>query len=300
MRGAEMRQLMKGALQWAGVFGFVGLVVFGISGAADRYATLEGRLAQLESQNQAIATQLTNLRNDVSGVQQSIARLNDRLTLLEGKVAKLDDAPKKPTEYPFPVPEGLKGEEDLAAVFVRPDAPVKGSSGARVVIVEFSDFQCPYCGRFFRDTLPQIQMDYINKGLARMYYLHLPLSQLHPQAMAASIASECAAKRGKFWEMHDLLFQNQTMLSNEDLKRYLGMVGMDGSEYEACANDTQIVRKIQGDMAIARDLGINGTPSFIIGLALPDGRIVGKRLVGAQPYTIFKSTIERVLAAAKG
>jgi protein-disulfide isomerase/uncharacterized coiled-coil protein SlyX len=285
--------------QWAGAIGLVGLVIFGISGAADRYAVLEQRLAQLESQNQAMATTLTNLRNDLSGAQQNLARLNDRLTTLEKRVAGADSPPKKRTEYDFPVPAGLKGEEDLAAVYLRPDAPVKGNPKAPVVIVEFSDFQCPFCARFFRESLKQIDADYIKKGLARMYYLHLPLQQIHPQAVPAAVASECAARWGKFWEMHDVLFQNYTMLAAEDLRRYMGSVGLKPSDYDECVNDNQIVKKIQGDMEKARDLGLTGTPSFVIGLTMPDGRIVGKRVVGAQPYTVFKSTIERVLTATQ-
>ncbi|MHA2647389.1 MAG: thioredoxin domain-containing protein [bacterium JZ-2024 1] len=282
----------------AGVTGFAGLVFFGIFGAADRYASLEERIAQLESQNEALTTQLANIRKDLTTVQQLLAKLNDKVSQLETKVANSGDAGKKKAEYDFPVPEGLRGEEDLAAVTIRSDAPVKGNPRAGVVIAEFSDFQCPFCAKFFRESLPRIQMDYIDKGLVRMYYLHLPLQHLHPQALPAAIASECAARWGRFWEMHDLIFQNQTMLQQDDLKRYLASVGVDPSRYDECAKDGQIVARIQADMTQAQEIGLTGTPSFIVGVPLPDGRIVGKRIVGAHPYSRFKSDIERMLAIA--
>lgn len=290
-------KFIKNAIHFVGFIGFAGILFYGISGAADRYALLEQRIASLESQNQSMATTLTNLRNDLSEVQRALARLNDRLTSLEAKAAKWTETDNQPPDYDFPVPEGLKGEEDLATVYVRQNAPVKGRPDAPVVIVEFSDFQCPFCARFFRDSLPRIQAEYIDKGLARMYYLHLPLP-MHPQAVPAAIAAECAARQGKFWEMHDLIFQNQTMLADSDLKRYLEQTGLKASDYDACKNDSQILENIQNDLEKARETGFNGTPSFIIGLPLPDGRIVGKRVVGAQPYVVFNSTIEKVLAAS--
>ncbi|MBI2107316.1 DsbA family protein [Candidatus Woesearchaeota archaeon] len=166
-------------------------------------------------------------------------------------------------------------------------APVKGDKDAKVTIVEFSDFQCPFCGRFYEQTLPSIQKEYIDTGKVKLAFRHLPLS-FHEYAMPAAEASECANEQGKFWEYHDKIFTNQPSLSNEILSTWAKDVGLDTDKFDKCMKDGNYKSKIQKDLNDASVLGASGTPTFFIN---------GKILVGAQPFTAFKQAIDAELSA---
>jgi len=161
--------------------------------------------------------------------------------------------------------------------------------------VEFSDFQCPFCSRFFQQTLSQLEENYINTGKVKFVYRDLPLDSLHPNARPTHIAAECADEQGKFWEYHDILFLNQAKwkdLSSEDLenslKKYAQVLGLDVPSFETCLSSDEIADEVNRDALEARSYGTSGTPTFFIGTE-KDGFI---KLVGAQPYSSFQRVID--------
>ena len=163
------------------------------------------------------------------------------------------------------------------------NAAVKGEENAEIVIVEFSDFQCPFCERFYTETLPQIEENYIKTGKAKLAYRHLPLVNLHPQAFKAAEASECANEQGKFWEYHDKIFENQALLSDTIFSTWAGELGLDIEKFDECLSSGKYQDKVSKDMSDADSYGASGTPTFFV-----NGRI----LVGAQPFSAFQQAIE--------
>jgi protein-disulfide isomerase len=167
---------------------------------------------------------------------------------------------------------------------------VKGSADATVEIVEFTDYQCPFCKRFFDETEHQIIKEYVETGKARLAVRHFPLS-FHQNAQKAAEAAECAAKQGKFWEMHEMLFEKSqpdgTGLNVADLKSYAAKLGLDTAVFNTCLDNGETAQIVQGDFAAGQAAGTSGTPSFYIN---------GKQIVGAQPFASFKAAIDAELS----
>ena len=175
------------------------------------------------------------------------------------------------------------------------DDPVKGNPDAPVTIIEFSDFQCPFCSRFFTQTLPLIEENYINSGKVKLVYRDLPLDSIHQNARPAHIAAECADEQGKFWEYHDILFINQKQwqglslaAADKTFKEYAGELGLQTASFDSCLESPIIAEEVNKDVVEATTYGATGTPSFFIGNE-KDGFI---KLSGAQPFTVFQSAIE--------
>jgi predicted DsbA family dithiol-disulfide isomerase len=163
------------------------------------------------------------------------------------------------------------------------DGPSKGPADAKVTIIEFSDFQCPYCSRAL-PVLDELMKRYPND--LRIVYRHLPLDQIHPRARPAAEASACADDQGKFWPYHDLLFSNSKALEDEDLKRYATDVGLDAAVWEECMAAAKFRAKIQDDLQAGRDAGLSSTPAFLIN---------GILVTGAKPIESFVSIIDAEL-----
>ncbi|MBJ18595.1 MAG: thioredoxin domain-containing protein [bacterium] len=162
------------------------------------------------------------------------------------------------------------------------DAPIKGGDDAIVTIVEWSDFQCPFCNRV-TPTLAQIEKEYGDK--VRFAFKHMPLS-IHAQAPRAHAAAEASHRQGKFWEMHDRIFANQRDLSVATLDRYAREIGLDMEQYAQDVEATEVKQRIDQDMQQATKLGVTGTPSFFIN---------GRFLSGAQPFPNFKRVIDAAI-----
>jgi len=178
------------------------------------------------------------------------------------------------------------------------DDPVKGNPNAPVTVVEFSDFQCPFCSRFFQQTLPLIEENYIDTGKIKFVYKDLPLDSLHPNARAAHIAAECADEQGKFWEYHDVLFEKQSQwssLASSELENtfteFATDMGLQAASFESCMQSPNIADEVNKDTLEAASYGATGTPTFFIGNE-KDGFI---KLVGAQPYAVFQRVIDNQL-----
>ena len=178
------------------------------------------------------------------------------------------------------------------------DDPVKGNPNAPVTIVEYSDFQCPFCLRFFQQTLPLIEKNYIDTGKIKFVYKDLPLDSLHPNARAAHIAAECADEQGKFWKYHDVLFKKQpqwSSLASSELQNkfteFATDMGLKAAKFKSCMQSPNIADEVNKDTLEAASYGATGTPTFFIGNE-EDGFV---KLVGAQPYQSFQAVIDSLL-----
>lgn len=186
------------------------------------------------------------------------------------RLEKLSPQAKLPTTAQEP--EGkIAGEEvgERKEVSVDDD-PVVGDASAPVTIIEFSDFQCPYCAVFATQTFPQLKQEYIDTGKVKLVYRDLPLTQIgHRNAPKAAEAAECAAEQNKFLEYHDQVFEKQADWSTADdpsslFKDYANELGLD-DEFAACLDGGRRTEEVQKDFADGAQAGINGTPSFLIG-----------------------------------
>lgn len=173
------------------------------------------------------------------------------------------------------------------SVVERKDAPRQGNG--KLVIYEFSDFQCPYCKRFTDEAYKQIKQKYVDTGKVTIVFRHLPLS-FHPFAQKAAEAAECANAQGKFWAYHDKLFatavQDGSNLSVSNLKRYAVELGLNSATFDSCLDNGEKADVVKADIAAGSQAGVSGTPSFIID---------GEKVVGAQPYENFKQVIDAAL-----
>jgi len=177
-------------------------------------------------------------------------------------------------------------------------APALGSSTAKVVVVEYSDFQCPYCGKFARETFAGIEERYITPGKVRYVFRNFPLDEAHPKAFKAAEAAECANQQGKFWEMHARLFANQQALDPGDFLSHAKAVGIEEFAFQKCLSGGAKA-KIKRDFNDGVKAGVGGTPTFLIGTAEKDGKVrVMKTLSGAQTTESFTAALDEVLAAS--
>ncbi len=186
------------------------------------------------------------------------------------------------TVTPSPTPDTDFEEESVTAM---------GSPDASITIVEFSDYQCPYCLKHFEQTMPQLKKDYIDTGRVRYVFKDFPLS-FHEKAKPASLAAECAGEQGKYWEMHDKLFgeQERWVKSNtptDVFKDFAKELKLDVKQFDKCLDSEKYMDEITADMREGIDAGVQGTPAFFIN---------GQFLSGAQPYQVFKQIIDQMLA----
>jgi protein-disulfide isomerase len=164
--------------------------------------------------------------------------------------------------------------------------PSRGPARAQVEIIEFSDFQCPFC-LSAHPTVARVLNTYGDR--VRFVYRHYPLPN-HPNAWPAAEAAACAGEQGKFWEYHDRLFDNQSRLGKADLKKHAAAVALDTAKFDACVDTHKYKSDVDADVAAGEEAGVSGTPAFFIN---------GRQLSGAQPFEAFKRLIDEELAARK-
>ena len=175
-------------------------------------------------------------------------------------------------------------------------APILGVESARVIIIDFSDFQCPRCERYVRSTEPEIKKEYIETGNVAYIFKHFPWRGT--DSFSAALASECANEQGKFWQYHDILFQNQQGVdsgwaSKEKLKEYASAIGLDRQQFDLCLDSEKYKSNIDRDLALVEELGLDTTPSFLI--LNSDGTEM-EILEGAHPFPSFKALIDKRLS----
>jgi protein-disulfide isomerase len=164
--------------------------------------------------------------------------------------------------------------------------PSIGSASAPVTLVEFSDFQCPFC-RAVAPTLKRLRETYGDR--LRIVWKDFPLTQIHPQAFKAGEAAHCAGEQGRYWEYHDRLFANQQALGPDDLKRYAAELGLDAARFHQCLDSSKYGERVRAGVALGTRLGVNSTPTVYIN---------GRMVAGAQPYETFAAIIDEELSRA--
>lgn len=202
-----------------------------------------------------------------------------------------------PTPAPSPSQQPSGGTVSLADTS-KDFAGKLGSDEAPIVIVEYSDFQCPFCRSWFNDAKSQLDKEYIETGKVQLIYKDFPLS-FHPMAQTYAEAARCAGDQGKFWEFHDKIFEEQSKfgqgtVSNitiDDVKQWALDFGLNTTEFNSCLDTGKYSATVQSNFSDGSTAGVGGTPSFVIGKRGGTGQL----LVGAQPYANFKTAIDALL-----
>jgi protein-disulfide isomerase len=229
-----------------------------------------------------------NLKSD----ELTKSQLDDAITKSEFNdiIAKLEAKISKEQQVEQPSIKLIDASVD--------DDPVKGEQNAPITIIEFSDFQCPFCARFHEQTLPLILEQYVETGKVKFVYRDFPIQTSHPNAMPAAAASECAHEQDKYWEYHDELFKNQGIWNNMEItsaitifKEYATKLELNQEQFDSCLDSGKYIEEINKDLRDGQNYGITGTPGFFIGNE-QDGFI---QLTGARPFEAFKSVIDSQL-----
>jgi protein-disulfide isomerase len=218
-------------------------------------------------------------------LREEVRQLREEVRVLQRDLQELKQA--LPTRR-------ATGWEPVEMVLGPEDSPQRGAPDAQLVLIEFSDYQCPYCARHFAQTYPQLERDFVATGKLRYVAAEFPLPQLHPLAIKAAEAARCAREQGRFWEMHARLFASQRQL--EPWSAHAQAVGLDEGAFDTCMSSGRHVEEIQRNAAQAQRGGIASTPTFLLGIADGDTVRVVRRLRGAAPYPVFKAEIESLLA----
>lgn len=226
----------------------------------------------------AVTANVDSLKADMEILKTQLAQV---LRLVSQGARQGNGAPPLPSG---PVSASIEG------------APFLGRADAPVTIVEFSDYQCPFCSRFFATTLPALKREYIDAGKVRYVFRDYPIDRLHPQARKAAEAAHCAGDQGKFWEMHDLLFQNAKALAPAQLAEYARSIGLDGAAFDECLTSGRHGPRVERGLADGAPAGVRGTPAFVIGRTSAGHVVEGTAVRGAQPLDAFRRLIEPLLA----
>jgi protein-disulfide isomerase len=230
----------------------------------------------LAEQIEAIQQDLRGLRQDMAAVRQAVTEIH-RARVSPPAVAPVVETP--------------------VDVMLDTDDPVVGSPGAEVVILEFSDFECPFCRRYQTQVYPEIRERYIDTGKVRYVFRDFPLG-FHAQARPAAVAANCAARQGKFEEVKTALFQNQRRLGSELYAELAAAHDLAGDLFEQCLENPDLDAEIDKDLAYGQTVGVSGTPTFFIGRIEQNKLISAKRLVGARPLASFASVLDSLLATS--
>ena len=172
--------------------------------------------------------------------------------------------------------------------------PMLGTPEAPLTLIEFSDYQCPFCRRFAETTLPLLKRDYIETGKLRYVFRDFPLDRLHPQARKVAEAAHCAGDQGQYWAMHDLLFQQQQALQVDRLKGYARQLGLNARAFEACLDQGKYATNVQQDLEDGTTAGCKVRRASSWGRLSRMARFRGS-IKGAQPLATFQQAIERLL-----
>lgn len=228
----------------------------------------------------------------MSDLNQAVEFLEDKIDRLSSDLQELEDTmltdPSAPdTSSPQPT---ISADDD----------PVLGNPDAPITIIEFSDFQCPFCARFYSETLPHIIENYVDTDQVKLVYRDFPLQNIHPNAVPAAVAAECAHEQGSYWEYHDTLFENVAVWGDLDLvaavdqlKAYAAEMGLDEGSFAECLDTGRYVSEVTNDYTDGASYGVSGTPAFFVG----NDQVGYYFISGARPYSEFQFAIEQILSS---
>jgi protein-disulfide isomerase len=231
---------------------------------------------QTSEELKALRKEIETLKQGQSAIQKDLQEIK---SLLQSRAAT-----------PPPEPQNV--------VLNLKDDPFKGEKNAKVTLVEFSDYQCPFCARHVRETLPPLEREYIATGKIKYVFRNFPIASIHPLAFKAHEAANCSGEQEKYWEMHNRLFANSKALGAKDLSQHAQALALDLAKFQECLDSGKHAGKIRRDMAEGQTAGVKGTPTFFLGLTEPnDTQITAVKIIrGAQPYAVFKQAIESLLS----
>jgi protein-disulfide isomerase len=241
-----------------------------------------GALAQPGDDIQSLKKEIEALRKDQKELRKDLDALKKRAG---GRIPPL----RRRLPPPQSVVISVEGE------------PYKGKKNAKITLVEFSDYQCPYCARHVKNTLPRLDKEYIQTGKLKYVFRDFPILQLHPQAPKVHEAANCAGRQNKYWQIHDIFFRNRKFLPVPKLKEFARTLGLDMAKFNKCLDSGEEAAEVRSDQADGRKAFVRGTPTFFLGYTPPSGKDFRSvnRIIGAQPYSRFKAAIDALLAKIK-
>jgi protein-disulfide isomerase len=229
-----------------------------------------------ESGEAAILRQLQELQNELRALRSEVGELRKAVNDIHRAAVR----PRVP-----PAPSAVSLDSDK----------VMGSPEATIALVEFSDFQCPYCRRFYNQTFPQLKETYIDTGKLQFIFRDFPLEQIHREAIPAAVAANCSGQQGKYWEMHQALFSNQGRLGKELFIELAGELALDLPAFQSCLEDPEQLKEVASDQAYGQSIGVRGTPHYFIGRIEGNQLVDVKQVSGAQPFQNFQRIIDPLL-----
>ena len=248
----------------------------------------------------ALPAWAASTKEEVLSLKEEVSALKDGQAEMQKELAEIKKLLEAGAKAPARAAEKRKFEpKDISIT----GAPFKGQPDAKVTLVEYSDYQCPFCSRHSRNTMPELQKNYIDTGKVKFVMREFPLTSLHPRAVAASLAALCARDQGKYWEMHDVLFANQRKMTDDDIKSYSEQAGLDTETFVVCMDQGKYNAQVKSDLAEGRSMGITGTPSFAVGLTDPndpDKAKIMKVFSGAVSIDVFTAEIDKLLGTDDG
>jgi len=224
-----------------------------------------------------------------SSMQIEIAALNKDMATMQAELKEIKSRPAQAARPGAPAPQPV-----IEKVVSIDDDPIKGDKNAPVTIIEFSDYECPFCKRSYDNVIKKIDEEYISKGKVRLVFRDYPLP-FHKKAIPAAIAANCAGEQGKYWEAHNFLFENPDKLDAASVISSAAGIGLDKAKFEACVKDKSKEKEIEKDVEDGQKYGVRGTPSYFIGKTTDGDEITGTFVRGAQPYSVFKEHIDAQL-----
>jgi protein-disulfide isomerase len=238
--------------------------------------TLEPTLAAADPDIGSLNADIQELKKGQAEIKQELEEIRKLLT------------PQPPIAFvaKLPGPVGVGSNE------------VRGNKNAKVTLIEFSDYQCPFCKRNTDQTMPALVRNYVESGKLRYAYRDFPSAGLHPYATKAAQAARCAGDQGKYWPMHDRLFANQQELQAEKLPEHAEAIGLDVKRFRECLEQGRYAAAVQKDVEQGQQLGVTGTPTIVIGLS--DDKQVKEAVIirGALPLQTFTAEIDKFLTPA--
>jgi protein-disulfide isomerase len=233
-------------------------------------------------------SELDAIRGEIQALKSGQDAIQKDLAIIKGMLER--QAGTKP-------PAGEFRPTDFAIA----GSPVKGGDDAPVTMIEFTDYQCPFCRKHNQRTLPRLVREFVDSGKLRYVLREYPLESSHPLAPGAAEAALCAGDQGRYWEMNAQLFEDSERLLPENLVAQAEALGLDRASFKHCLDSDQHAERIERDLRDGEAAGIQGTPTFFLGLtnrADPTTFLATRNLIGAQPYGNFKRMIEELLAEA--
>ena len=228
------------------------------------------------------------LATPVAHAQMTTDQVTELLNELKGIRAALEKLQPPPQQN-----QPQEPVSDKVSMVMPTNGYSLGKADAPLVIVEYTDLQCPFCQQFHNTAFDQLKKDYIDTGKVRFVSRDFPLD-FHPNAKPAAIASRCAGDQGKFWEMRHLMHVNADKLSKEEYMKFAAELKLDQAKFKACADSDFYTADIDKQFQEGSAVGVTGTPSFGVGRVV-DGKLDGVRLVGAMPFAAFDSTLKQML-----